>query len=155
MGVRWFVNVAMNRPAVSTPEAVHRTLQRYDVRPGLRVVAGSEAGTGVLALAEHEDKLEVWPSAVRADELPAGDDDEELWEAQDRLHEERGGQGLAELLGALALHLAAPLVLQAATFSSAGEFGRAKEWAARPGAAGVEVKEVVGLEEADAIVSAD
>ena len=40
-----------------------------------------------------------------------------------------------------------PLVVQAASFSSAGEFGSAKEWVVRPGAAAVEVKEVASLGE--------
>lgn len=75
-----------------------------------------------------------------------------MYEAEEMPHEARGQQGLADLLLALAPHLKSPLVLQAASFSSAGGFGEATEWTVRPGTTEVEVKEIVGMDEEDAMV---
>ena len=41
------------------------------------------------------------------------------------------------------------LIIQAARFSSHGEFDRAVEWTVQPGATDVEVKEIVGMPKAD------
>jgi len=115
-----------------------------------QVVPANEVGTGVLAFLEDENMLVEWPSAVQADQLPAGADDEEQ---SDELHKELGQQGLTDLLLALAPYLKTPLIIQAASFASNGEFYDAKEWTVRPGATEVEVKEIVGMDdEAQVIV---
>ena len=149
MSVRYYIHVGMNRPTVNTPEAVQGILQHYDVRPALQVVTGNEAGTGVLAFLEDENMLVEGPSAVQASQLPAGADDEEQ---SDELHKELGQQGHADLLLALAPYLKTPLIIQAASFASNGEFYDAKEWTVRPGATEVEVKEIVGMDDEHSIV---
>jgi len=149
MSVRYYIHVGMNRPTVNMPEAVQGILEQYDVRPALQVVPANEAGTGVLDFREYVDMLVKWPSAVQADQLPAGADDEEQ---SDALHKERGQQGLNDLLLALAPYLKTPLIIQAATFSSGGEFDAAEEWTVRPGATEVEVKEIAGMDDEHSIV---
>src|SRR5262245_59020039 len=151
----FFIRVGMNRPTVNTPEAVQGILEQYDVRPELQVVPANEAGTGVLAFLEDENMLVDWPSAVRGADLPADADygsDEERWEAEDEWHKERGQQGHADLLLALAPYLKTPLIIQAASFASNGEFYDAKEWTVQPGATEVEVKEIVGMDDEHSIV---
>jgi len=107
---------------------------------------GAKVGTSVLALEEYDD--EAWgPSAVRADELPSGADEDELDEAEEKLHEERGQKGLNDLLLALAPYLNSPLVITEANFSSVGEFFLAMEWTIRPGATEVEIKKIAGMNE--------
>ena len=155
MSVRYYIHVGMNRPTVNTPEAVQGILEQYDVRPELQVVPANEADRGVLAFLDDENMLVDWPSAVPADPLPSEADyesDEERWEAEDELHKERGQQGLTDLLLALAPYLKTPLIIQAASFASNGEFYDAKEWTVQPGATEVEVKEIVGMDDEHSIV---
>jgi hypothetical protein len=110
------IRVGMNRPTVNTPEAVQGILRRYDLQPELQVVTGSETGTDVLAFQEQEHSWVEWPSAVRVAELPVGSDvdEDEGSEAYDKRHEERGQQGLTDMLLALAPYLHSPLVIQVA-----------------------------------------
>ncbi len=157
----FFLRVAMNRPTVNAPEAVQGVLEQYDVRPGLQVVTEDEAGTGVLTFVERDDMPDLGPSAVPADELPAVADDEELsdadygqlLDAENKLHEERGEQGLTDLLLSLAAYLNSQLVIQVATWESDGSFFTAKEWTVRPGAEEVEVKEIKGMDGEHSVVA--
>ena len=144
------IRVGMNRPTVKSPEAVRGILERYDVRPELQVVAGSGAGTGALAFVKYEDMLVRWPSAVPADEMPAWDDnepDDVQWEAEYEVHDERGEQGLTDLLLALAPYLTSALVLQAAFWESDGSYFTAREWTVKPGGTEVEVKDIGAMED--------
>jgi len=145
----------MNRPTVNNPEAVHRILEQFHVRPELQVASGDEAGKSELTFVSHKEMEVEWPCAIRANELPVEPDSDEWDEAVEYLCEQCGQQGFADLLLALAPYLNSPLVLQAASFSSAGEFYRAKEWTVRPGATEVEVKEIEGMDHEHSIVSSD
>jgi hypothetical protein len=149
----YYFHVAMKRVTVKSPAVVRDILQQYDTRPLLDVV-GSELETGRLVLdAEEYLPDNYWPSAVRADDLPAEVDDEDdddahfdwLDEARE-LHEAKGEEGLNELLLKLAPYLTAPLILQAAFFASDGDFGEAKEWTVHPGATSVKCREIVGFD---------
>jgi hypothetical protein len=150
------MRVGMNRPTVNNPEVVRDILEEYVVQPELRVVTGSEAGTGVLAFAQD---FAQWPSAFRYEDWPPGpdiDEDEEAWaEAFDKLHEDLGEQGLADLLLALAPHLTTPLVLQVADWESDGTSFTAKEWTVRPGDTEVEVEVIDAMDDEYSLVSCD
>jgi hypothetical protein len=150
------MRVGMNRPTVNNPEVVRDILEQYVVRPELRVVTGSEAGTGVLAFAQDFADL---PSAFRYADWPPGpgiDEDEEAWfEAYEKLHEELGEQGLTDLLLALAPHLTTPLVLQVAFWESDGTYFAATDWAVRPGATEVEVEDIRAMDDEYSLVSCD
>jgi hypothetical protein len=158
----YVVRVGMNRPTVHAPESVQGILEQYDVRPELQVVTGDKAGTGVLAFKENKPDWVDWPSAVRGDELPYledeavykdEDDEQRAWnEAYELLHEERGQEGLTNLLLELAPYLGSPLVIQAATWGSYGDFSKAREWTVQPGAKEIEVKEIVGMDDEHSIV---
>jgi hypothetical protein len=142
----YHVHVAMNPVTVKTPTTVRGILQQYDTEPLFKVVVGTDRGTAKLILEVEECPSEnYWPSAVRADDLPAEADDVDdddafddwLYEARE-LHEAKGDRGLNELLLKLAPYLTGPLILQAAHFASDGDFGVAKEWSVHPGATSVE-----------------
>jgi hypothetical protein len=147
----FFSHVAMNRVTVKKPAAVRDILEEYDTRPALDVVGG-DLETGQLVLeTEVCPSDNDWPSAVREDELPPfvdGNDEEfdDWYEAASELHHAKGEQCLSELLLKLAPYLIDPLTLQAANFSSAGEFLTAKEWLVQPGATAVECREIEGFD---------
>jgi hypothetical protein len=161
MGIIWHVHVAMTRTEVTDPAAVRDLLRRYDTCPYLDVIA-APGDLGTLVLDTDEDGLDEWPSAVPVADLPPDDDDDDddentgAWfEALWKLHEDKGEQGLNDLLLDLAPYLAGPLTLQAANFSSTGEFGAAQEWTIRPGATAVGCRKIVGFDDEPALAYGD
>lgn len=154
------IQVGINRPTINMPEAVQGILGQYDVRPYFQVVTEKEVAMNVLTFWESELLCAEWPSAVHVYEFPTEiydpEESEEEYEKQlevvDNLHEERGQQGLTDLLLALAPYLNTSLTIQAVILDSDGTFVTAKEWTVRPGATEIQVKEINGEDAEHSIV---
>jgi hypothetical protein len=144
MGIRSYTYVAINDPKINAPAAVSNALEPFDLcRLRLEI---AETGDGAkLKMEDDFDPEDAdWPSVVRTAELP-DQDDAFASDDESRLHDERGQQGLMDLLLALAPYLAEPLILQAASFDSTGEFYSTAEWTVQPGTTSVEFKEIAAL----------
>jgi hypothetical protein len=153
MGIQRYDKTGINKAKVNNVKAVRKILERYDSRLPLEVVADGKDGKGRLVLGRQDPFDSRWPSAV--DDLPdeAFDDDDWWFDGRDELHEKLGEKGLTDLLIELAPYLDSPLIVQAASVSSMGEFGRAKEWTIGPQDKEVEVKEIGLFQDEEMVVN--
>jgi hypothetical protein len=154
MGGHYFVHVACNSAPVNNVEATRRNLEEFDIELDLEVIETGSGGEGKILVRPYQWDAEYWPTAVKMIDIPDGpdavNDDEDEYEKKselrDQLHQERGAQGFIDLLLSIAPYLVSPLIIQAASFTNAGEFYGAAEWTVRPGATEVEIKEIDALE---------
>ena len=106
--------------------------------------AGENPATGTLRISGQN-----WPAAVRQDPVPADDndcDEESRFNALAALYEQKGEQGLVDLLRDLAACLETPLTIQA-TEHDFDEFHTAQEWNVQPGATDIEIKTIMAIDD--------
>jgi hypothetical protein len=141
---RHYNQVRSNWVAVNDLDAVRKVIAGYST--ALRIHLSLPCAPDASNAAELRIMGKFgYPHALPLSAIPPKDafkNEAGWWDAKFELELERGEAEFGNLLLALAPYLAGTLIVQAYQFTALGRFDEATEWAAKPGAAALEIKKI-------------